>query len=607
IISFGRATRNSDLVRRCQALTPWFGRLKRSPCTFRDKLRALPAKFWAYALHGIAGCPLAETHLASLRAQAVRALRCNTAGSSSMLRLSTCGTMEADPGFYQLWCVLRDLRRLAIKDDKVLPLWTAFMSSFQGQLLPGPFSKLLQVLGQIGWRVAMPPCIVDHDGFEHNLLQMPLPLLRQLCEQAWLNYVASRHRHRSAMCDLNGIDRSLLEADAGRLTALDQARLAALRSGAFMFGASLSKFDATNDGLCPSCGVPDTSEHRVCQCPRFAAARSPLAWVCAEWPHLPVCLRTHLLPPCNPHMHALHAQLSLLPDRTAQFVGTRCTDGPQHVFSDGSCLLAATPAFALAAWGCVNASTGEILACGPVPGLAQTAPRAELCGAIASLKWGLKAEVSLTLWTDSTMVGRGIRRLLDGIEVHASDNPDLWQLLAELVAEFPAGHLMVQHVPSHLDPARGTSPFEDWLIEWNGYADTVAGLTNLNRPEALRLAHERAFGWHSHTLAALRALRGIYFGIADATSLPNCANTLEVELEEPEPPLQVMTVDSTTSFVDELPVSWRQIIQDGCPDLPSSFLKHLGDFLVTQSQADGPWGTPLLAGAGLHDSGHWCS
>ncbi|CAE7506880.1 aquIMA [Symbiodinium sp. CCMP2456] len=588
-ISFGRATKNSDLVQRCHAMAPWFGRLKRSPCAFREKLYALPAKFWAYALHGIAGCPLADAHFASLRAQAVRALGCNTAGSSSMLRLSTCGTMEADPGFYQLWCALRDLRRMAAKNDRVLSLWRAFMSGFQGQLLPGPFSKLLQVLGQIGWRVDTPPCIVDHEGFEHNLLLMPSTLLRKLSEQAWLNYVASRHRHRSTMHDLHGIDLSLLEADTGRFSALNQARLAALRSGAFMFGTSLSKFDATNDGLCPSCGIPDTPEHRVCHCPRFAAARCPYSWVCAEWPNLPECLRTHLLPPSNPHLPALHTQLSQLPDRSAQFASSRCTDGPQHVFCDGSCLLTTTPSFALAAWGCVNATTGDILACGSVPGLAQTAQRAELWGAIASLKWGLRMEASLTLWTDSTMVGKGIRRLLCGLDMGDSENLDLWQLLAELVAAFPAGQLIVQHVPSHLDPARGTSPFEDWLIQWNGYADTVAGLTNLNRSAALRQAHEQALDWHTRMREALQALRGIYFGIADITSLPGRVNTLEVELEEPELPQLVSEASPGAPFAEELPVTWRQIIQQACPELPRPFLEQLGDFLVVQSQAAGPW------------------
>ncbi|CAE7270136.1 aquIMA [Symbiodinium sp. CCMP2592] len=544
-ICFGRAVRNAEI------------------------LQALPAKFWASALHGISGCPLAEVHLASLRTQAVRALRCCSAGSSPMLRLSTSGLLDADPGFYQLWSSLRDLRRLSVKDGRVIPLWADFVAGFQGSLLPGPFSKLLQVLSQIGWRLEPPPCVTDHEGFQHDLTTAPLPLLRQLCEQAWLNHVASLHRHRRTMHDLWGIDLPLLQADASRLSSLDKARLAALQSGAFMFGVSHAKFDESKDGLCSCCGVPDSPEHRVRSCPLYESARGPYAWVCAEWPSLPECLRTHLLPPCNPHLPALRQQLARLPDRSGQFASLRCTEGPQHVFCDGSCLFAPTPAFALAAWSSVNACTGELLSTGPVPGLQQTAPRAEL--------WG-------TLWTDSAMVGKGIRGLLEGPSPGSDENPDLWQLLTELVVAYPVGWLLVQHVPSHLDPGLGVSPFEDWLIRWNGHADTLAGLTNINRALDLQAAHQMAYNWHLRHLEILRALRGIYFGIADITAKSGHTCPSEVDPEDTEFPLPPPVPALIDSFEDALSVSWRQQALHSCPDLPQQFMQQLCDFLLQQGQ-----------------------
>ena len=248
----------------------------------------------------------------------------------------------------------------------------------------------------------------------HNLLEMPKALIRSLCEQAWLNFVASKHRHRQTMSDLHGIDRSLLRSDAGRLSALDHARLAALRSGAFMFGASHSRFDLTQDGLCSVCRVPDTHEHRVRFCPKFSEARQPFQWVCELWPTLPRCLCHHLLPPANPYLQDLRGQLMALPDSSAPFFTSVSTEGPQHVFCDGSCLHSRDQSLALAAWSSINASTGSIIACGPVPGLMQTAPRAELWGAISSLKWGVFMQTPVVLWTDSDMVGRGLRELLLG-------------------------------------------------------------------------------------------------------------------------------------------------------------------------------------------------
>ena len=589
-LSFGRATRNATLTRRCQDLGLLFGRLQRSPCALAVKMFALPAKFWSHALHGISGCPVSDSVLSTLRAQAVRALQCQSAGTSAMLRLSTANPIEADPGYFQLWAVVQDLRRLAAKDPRILSLWSTFMSCYDGRLSHGPFSKLLQVFGQIGWRVETPPFFRDGDGFLHNLLEMPKALIRSLCEQAWLNFVASKHRHRQTMSDLHGIDRSLLRSDAGRLSALDHARLAALRSGAFMFGASHSRFDLTQDGLCSVCRVPDTHEHRVRFCPKFSEARQPFQWVCELWPTLPRCLCHHLLPPANPYLQDLRGQLMALPDSSALFFTSVSTEGPQHVFCDGSCLHSRDQSLALAAWSSINASTGSIIACGPVPGLMQTAPRAELWGAISSLKWGVFMQTPVVLWTDSDMVGRGLRELLLGHTCPDGDNSDLWDVLSDLVGQFSPGQLLVQHVPSHLDLALSTSPFEDWAITWNGHADTLAGLTNLNRSVVFRQAHERVFQWHSQTLEALRALRGIYFGIASATQHgsrdaagpePDCE-----EYDISQPPLGT---DFGDSFLEELPIDWRRQVRASCPELPHGFVNSLCELLANQAQSGESW------------------
>ena len=588
-LSFCRSTNNAALVQRCLDLRALFGKLRRSPCALSDKLRVLPVKFWARALHGVSGCPVSEAILSSLRAQAVRALKCAPAGTSAMLRLSIAEPLEADPGFYQLWSSIRDLRRLALKDPAVLRLWTEYMLHFSGRLYQGPFSKLVQVLSQIGWRVATPPIVIDHDGLLHDLLNAPCSLLRQQCEQGWLNYVAIQHQHRHSMRDLDGIDVSLLRADLNRLSPLDLARVCALRSGAFMFGACHMKYDASQDGLCPLCRVLDDHEHRVCKCPRFAEARRPFAWVCELWPTLPCCLKVHLLPPLNPHLSALRHCLAQTPDRSAAFASLKHNHTPQHLFSDGSCLLSTSPAFALAAWSCVNATSGELLACGHVPGIAQTAPRAELWGAISCLKWGLKVGARVLLWTDSDQVGRGIRRIQAGTFVANTENPDLWALIAELVRMYSAGDLMVQHVPSHLDPRSSLSPFEDWAISWNSHADTAAGIANLNRSWELQQAHERAYNWHNTTLAAIRALRGIYIGIAALTQSSCKTAVREVDNAEPDVDLPAPIIDAAPSFEDSLPVTWRRLAHQACPELPARFVDDLCDFLVDPTHAVASW------------------
>lgn len=48
-------------------------------------------------------------------------------------------------------------------------LWKIAFKNFDGKLLPGPFSKLIQLFSLIGWSISSPPLIYDHLGLQHNL------------------------------------------------------------------------------------------------------------------------------------------------------------------------------------------------------------------------------------------------------------------------------------------------------------------------------------------------------------------------------------------------------------------------------------------------------
>ena len=85
----------------------------------------------------------------------------------------------------------------------------------------------------------------------------------------------------------------------------------------------------------------------------------------------------------------------------------------------------------------------------------------------------------------------------------------LWQELSVLLDGLDEQVLTIQHTPGHLDPNLTETPAEDWL------ADLQAGLANVARPQDFWTLHEKALGYYHKTLAITRALRGVYFGIAD--------------------------------------------------------------------------------------------
>ena len=89
-----------------------------------------------------------------------------------------------------------------------------------------------------------------------------------------------------------------------------------------------------------------------------------------------------------------------------------------------------------AAWGVLDATAGEVVATGHVPGITQTIDRAELMALLAALTWGAFSAVELCLWSDSQStihVAEHIQKF-DEIPEGAS-NHDLWHLVQQALRD----------------------------------------------------------------------------------------------------------------------------------------------------------------------------
>ena len=579
-MSFGAGVRNDAVKRRCQALGPVWKRLQRSRAPVSLKLLVLPSKCWAKALHGISGVPFASANVHSLRTSATAALRIRPGGSSSLLRLSLSDPMTADPGFYLLWCCVRDVRRMASRVPNFLQLWRLFHELYDGRVMHGPLSKLVQVLAQVGWSVQVPPVVLDQDGMEHHLLKAPLTLLRRLLEHAWLWHCAYQHKHRKEMHDLQGIDLALLRAVQSKLTALDSARLAAVQSGAFLSGQQHSHYDLSKSGLCPHCQVPDTVEHKIRACPAYAAARGEHAWVLDLWDELPTSLTHHLLPPANPHLPGLRTLLQAGADTTGIFFSSGIGSGWQFLFTDGSCREYGHADFALAGWGVILANTAEAVACGTVPGLLQTAPRAEILALTAAARWALHSGLPCIVWTDAANVADGVSLLQDTGCLPGHADSDLWERLAGFLGQLDSRRFLVRHTPSHLDLSLTESPVEDWLATHNNHADVLAGFANTNRPQVFLETHLKAFQYFEDTLCILKALRAIFFGIA-AQQQGAAGHNADGEGDDHDglPVLPFGAVERRLDLEASLSLNWTEALLSAAPDLPRYFVRGLCNFV----------------------------
>ncbi|OLQ12995.1 LINE-1 reverse transcriptase-like [Symbiodinium microadriaticum] len=585
VVSFGPATRNKPLVQRCESLAPVFAALARSKAPWSFKVAVLPAKFWSIALHGISGVPASADLLQRLRTQAVRALKAAPAGASPALRLGLSRPMTADPGFYQLWACLTTLRRMCLKQPRVLQQWQSFMVHYDGRLLPGPFSKILTVLNEILWVVGVPPFFLDEEGLQHNMLLLPKQALRCLAERAWLQHLARTHCVRLDMIDLVGLDVSLARLDAASFCPRVAARVSALQSGALMFGDAQSRFDMTQSGLCPMCRVADTKEHRLRFCARFSAQRQPHRAVVALWQHLPRCLTHHLLPPANAHTVQLRSLLHQLPDATLTFVSLPNDTARQHLFTDGACTQYASSELALAAWGVVNASSGSVVAMGQLPGIWQSAPRAELTAVLSAVCWTSRNSATTAIWCDAYRIAEGLRLLLGGTPPDAGwSNLDLWERIWLWVQELRPRQLCVHHVPSHLDPELCEDDFEIWVATWNQYADTVAGLANLNRSGLLSEVHHHAVEYFQATAKHLRSLRALYLAIADASEDEGQRHEGPSPEWDDDISCEDLPLGSARdlAIADQLPVNWQAQLRDRLGTLDWALARSVVEFMLEQ-------------------------
>ena len=273
----------------------------------------------------------------------------------------------------------------------------------------------------------------------------------------------------------------------------------------------------------------------------------------------------------------LRASLHALPDTTADFASPPATVEVQQVFTDGSCFLPDLPEFSLAGWGVVCASSGSVISCGLLPGAQQSIPRAELTAMLSAARWVAQPGVSAIVWSDASQVVRGVEAILTGsFDSGRGANQDLWQQVEDVLASL-----------AHLSPSACDNPFEEWLAANNQWADTVAVTANANRPHAQFELHRQALAYYEANRRRLRALRAIYFGIAQESMT---SRTGHVDAPEPE----VLVVDEMlssapldVSLADQLPLNWRAIVDTIRDSVPSIFRQSIVDFLIRQDEEHG--------------------
>lgn len=161
------------------------------------------------------------------------------------------------------------------------------------------------------------------------------------------------------------------------------------------------------------------------------------------------------------------------------------------LFLDGTAAYPREAKLRYAAWVVTCAPDGpgsldnHIVEGGHVEGLVQSPYRAELSAMLAAMRWASHRHFKARLWCDCQGVCQGVRRLLRGGKVRINKpHSDLWQAIADLIAEGDPSDWVVCKVVSHGDYSKATSPLEEWAYWHNSLADRAVNQINERRDPA---------------------------------------------------------------------------------------------------------------------------
>ena len=111
---------------------------------------------------------------------------------------------------------------------------------------------------------------------------------------------------------------------------------------------------------------------------------------------------------------------------------------------------------------------------GPLPGLLQSAIRAEVFAVMRALQSAGTHVGPLHLWSDCAAVVRKLRKLIAGHSVRAnSTHADLWGEIERLVRH-RTGQISITRVAAHQTLQGNETFFEEWCFRNNAFADKCA-------------------------------------------------------------------------------------------------------------------------------------
>ena len=496
-IQLSRKHTNFAQMTRINQLKVLWPRLRLSASTYAMKIRALKMACWPRALHGIAATTLSSQTFKMLRAGAVKGLACDQVGCNTSVHLGMVEHPSVDPWF---WALLQTFR--SVRESKMRNLFETNLAFCANEVYKGPRNSITRTLytriSKLNWKVTNTGLIQDHLG-TFSLFQVGMGELQFRAEFAWPFVVAAQVAHRRGYQGLQYTDAQHTRLWLKHLQPMDAGAFRKLLNGTHMTSDATSHCAPGSSNLCAWCDCADSRFHRFWQCEYFATERQlasdavrraapilPASLTCYGW-----SLRPSTVPAWLQYFAAIPWPTSdhwTLPQLPA---------GVLHLFTDGTCADQKHASFRYAAWSVVLAAASleadPIWSdAGPLPGILQSAHRAELFAVGMALVFATRVQRDICIWCDCASVLLQLRRVLQGDVIppnHA--HFDLWSWISSLLDGLGCFRVTCCKVGSHLLGQPVQTPLELWCSTFNEAADEKAKQANRARSAAFWSLHSR--------------------------------------------------------------------------------------------------------------------
>jgi len=483
-VQFTRLHTNRSLMARVQEGQSLWHRLRLSPSPYHAKVRAIRVAAWPRCLHGVPATTLGLTTFQMLRSGAMRGLRADAAGANPMVQLGMIEQPATDPHCWSILQTIRLTRDCGMHErvQQVLSEIVGGSSAYPANSITTTLCTRLQLLG---WHIDGCGHVVDRWG-KFSLFEVSMPEVQYRVEMQWPTIIAANTEHRGCFTGLESCDAAATRQWLNTLDVADQALFRKVLNGTHFTQDGKMHCQEISSDECLYCACSDSRYHRFWECPRFEPLRehvpADVRKSILELPEVLTCAGWSLQPTTLQEWNCYFANLPAppLPSLTLQ--------GDLYLFTDGSChdqrnVNQRFAGFSVVLASCEavhDCSGSQILDSGHLPGLLQSAYRAEIFAVLRALQIAQQHDGRIFLWSDCDGVVRRLKRLISGHALHVnSAHYDLWAEIQMLVRQHE-GTLVVARVSAH-QPDDAGDVYKEWCFRHNGIADRHAVRANLTR------------------------------------------------------------------------------------------------------------------------------